>query len=765
MPRSRSAKGRSERPPKRSLRRPKAKDVALLLAKAGIVLGLALTLVFLLMVLFLPLPANRIPQSTQVLDIKGRPVSSVFVEDRIVISGAEMPEHLRNAVVAVEDMRFYSHHGFDPEAFARAVVRNIKTRSFAEGGSTITQQLAKNLFLTQEKTLPRKFVELAYAFKLEMRYSKYEILTMYINQAYWGHGTWGCEVASRTYFGKPAKELTLSESALLAGLLRSPEYYSPYASMERALNRRALVLDLMAQQGYISPEEAAAAKDEEVVLTGLPKSVAPYFVSYVIQQVRERHPDIAGDIARGGYRIYTTLDLDMQLAAEKAFREYIPEGSKDAQGITQPQGALVAVEPTTGHIKAMVGGRDWDESQLNRAYQVRRQPGSAFKIFLYAAVLDSRHPVTELKVCEPVSYGGAVAGEEYRPVDYGRRPYHYYPLTIRQALTVSDNVVATKWAQEVGPATIVDYARRMGIRSPLQADIPLALGASDVVPLDMAVAVATLSAGGVRPEPISILKIEDARGMVIEENRVKRTPVLDPGTAYVLTSCLRSVLGPYGTGNGLKTWLGDRPAAGKTGTTDDQLEAWFVGYTPELACAVYVGYDHREKSLPATGGAIAGPIWAAFMGEALRDAPIVEWTVPSNVVWAEVCDDTNLLAGPGCPSRHYEVFLRGALPPMDTGTWWQHGLWSGDPEDALRGLLLPETVTPGQGGQAPSVTVPPGAVATEVPIIIPEETYIPGLIPKGQPVVPLQPQDPPTDTNPPLPVPDFEDLWRRLFPR
>jgi 1A family penicillin-binding protein len=765
LARSRSAKGKSEQPSRRSLRRPKLKDVALLLAKAGIVLGLTLTLLFLLMVLFLPLPETRVPQSTQVLDIKGRPVSSVFVEDRIVISGQEMPEYLRKAVVAVEDMRFYSHHGFDPEAFARAVVRNIKARSFAEGGSTLTQQLAKNLFLTQEKTLTRKFVELAYAFKMEMRYSKDEILTMYINQAYWGHGTWGCEVASRTYFGKPAKDLTLSESALLAGLLRSPEYYSPYASMERAVSRRALVLDLMAEQGYITPDEAAAAKDDEVVLAGLPKSVAPYFVSYVIQQVRERHPAIAGDIARGGYRIYTTLDLDMQLAAEKAFAEYIPEGSKDAQGITQPQGALVAVEPKTGHIKAMVGGRNWDESQLNRAYQVRRQPGSAFKIFLYSAVLDTRHPVTELKVCEPVTYGGARAGEEYRPVDYGNRPYHYYPLTIRQALTVSDNVVATKWAQEVGPSTIVDYARRMGIRSPLQADIPLALGASDVVPLDMAVAAATLSAGGVRPEPLSILKIEDARGLVIEENRVKRTQVLDAGTAYVLTSCLRSVLGPYGTGNGLKTWLGDRPAAGKTGTTDDQLEGWFVGYTPELACAVYVGYDHREKSLPATGGAVAGPIWAAFMGEALRDAPIVEWTVPSNVVWAEVCDDTNLLAGPWCPSRHYEVFLRGSLPPVDTGTIWQHGFGSIDTEDPLRSLLLPETVPPEQGGQGSAVTVPPGSVAREVPIIIPEETYIPGLIPKEQPVMPVEPTEPPTGTTPPLPLPSFEDLWRQLFPR
>lgn len=764
MPGAHEVKGKGKQPLVARLRRMRSKDAALLILKAGVLAGLVLTLIFLSLVIFLPLPVNKVPQSTQVLDVKGRPISSVFVEDRIVVPGSDMPEHLRKAVVAVEDKRFYTHHGFDPEAFARAVIRDIRARAYVEGGSTLTQQLAKNLFLTQEKTLTRKFVELAYTLKMEMRYTKDEILTMYVNQIYWGHGTWGCEVASRTYFGKPAKELTLSQCALLAGLIRSPEYYSPYADKARAVTRRDLVLDLMTEQGYITADQRDAAKAEPVTVTGLPKSVAPYFVSYVIQQVRERHPDIGQQIARGGYQIYTTLDLDMQKAAEEAFAACIPPGAKDAQGITQPQGALVAIEPATGHVKAMVGGRDWEETQLNRAYQVRRQPGSAFKIFLYAAVLDTRHPVTELKVCEPVTYGGATAGENYRPVDYGSRPYHYYPLNIRQAVTVSDNVVATKWAQEVGPATIVDYARRMGIKSPLQADIPLALGASDVVPLDMAVAAATLSAGGIRPEPVSILRLVDARGLVIEENRVKRTTALDGGTAYVLTSCLRSVLSPYGTGAGLKAWLGDRPAAGKTGTTDDELEAWFVGYTRELACAVYVGWDHREKSLPGTGGAVAGPIWADFMGTALQDAPMKEWTVPSNVTWAEVCDETNLLAGPGCLSRHYEVFLRDVLPPADTGQAWQHGAPTGD---LLRGLVLPETVSPGTPGTSGtpgtvySENAPPGSVAVKVPIIVPEEASIPGLIPRAQPIQPVQP---PAGPETPFPLPGFDDLWRRLFP-
>ncbi len=734
----------------------KPRDAALFILKAGLVFGMLLTLVFLGMVLFLPLPENKTPQSTQILDIEGRPVSSVYVEDRIVVPASDMPKDLRNAVVAVEDNRFYSHIGFDPQAFLRAVIRDIQARAYVEGGSTITQQLAKNLFLTHEKTLTRKFVELAYTFKLEMRYSKDEILTMYINQIYWGHGTWGCEVASRTYFGKPARELSLAECALLAAIIRSPEYYSPYADSSRAISRRDLVLDLMTEQGYITEEQAADAKDEGLDLPGLPKSVAPYFVSYVIQQVKERHPGIAGEIARGGYKIYTTLDLDMQLAAEEAFSQYIPAGAKDSEGVTQPQGALVAVEPATGYVKAMVGGRDWSESQLNRAYQVRRQPGSAFKIFLYSAVLDGKHPVTETKVCEPVSYVGAVAGQTYRPVDYGSRPYHYYPLNIRQAITVSDNVVATKWAQAVSPSKVVEYARRLGIQSALDANIPLALGASDVVPLDMAVAAATLSAGGVRPDPVSILRIEDARGLVIEENRVKRTPVLDAGVSYVLTSCLRSVLGPYGTGAGLDTWLGDRPAAGKTGTTDNQLEGWFVGYTVELACAVYVGYDHREKSLPATGGAVAGPIWADFMGEALKDVPYAEWPVPSNIVWAEVCDDTNLLAGPYCPNRHYEVFLRDALPAIHTAEPWQHE-WAG--EDLWRGLLLPETVNPESGQPAtPADPEYSDPRAYKVPVIVPHEVSVPGLIPEKAPnAIPGVPE------TPSLP-PNFEELWKLLFP-
>ncbi len=681
--------------------------------------GLLFVTVFLGLVLFLPLPKAPVPQATKVYDIKGRPVSSLFVENRTVIPSSDMPDVLKKAVVAVEDMRFYSHHGFDIQAIGRALLRNLKAREIREGGSTISQQLAKNLFLTHERTLRRKVIELVYTLKLEMRYTKDEILTAYINEIYWGHGFWGCEVASRGYFGKSAKDLNLAEAALLAGIIRSPEYYSPYHNMERAIERRAVTLALMREQGYITEEEEAGANEEPVELTGLPESAAPYFVSYVVADIGTRHPEIARDIYRGGYQIYTTLDLDMQKAAEEAFEKYMPKGEKDSQGITQPQGALVAIDPATGHIKALIGGRSWEETKLNRAYQVRRQPGSAFKIFLYTALVDSKHPVTETKVCEPVDYPGASPGDTYRPVDYGRNPYHYAPLTMRTAVAISDNVVATRWAQEIGPSAIASYAAKMGVKSPLEPTIPLALGASEVTPLEMTVAAATLASGGVRPEPLLVLKLVDPSGMVIEEDTVKRTPVLDEGTAYIVTSLLRSVFAPEGTASGLEAFLGNRPVAGKTGTTDGEREAWFVGYTRDLACSVYVGWDNREKSLPGTGAAVAGPVWAAFMGNAHRNIPVRDWELPRNVTWAAVCSETGLLAGPTCYPRHYEVFRKDALPPVDSTNHFRLPGW-------LRGMLFPELFLP---GTSPGRSEDPGQGhenRARAPMVYPVEAPVPG---------------------------------------
>jgi 1A family penicillin-binding protein len=647
--------------------RPRTAHVkALLLAmvKLGVALALISITLFAMLFVFLPLPEPAVPEATRVYDINGKTVSSLFVENRVVVPFDEIPESLKQAVVAIEDKRFYSHKGIDFRSLGRALVTNIKAGEVVEGGSTITQQLSWNLFLTHERTLKRKALEAIYALKLEMRYSKEEILEMYLNVIYLGHGTYGCETASKLYFGKPAKDITLAESAMLAGIIRGPEIYSPYHNMELAEQKKALVLDLMAEQGSIDTALAEKAKKEPIKLAGMPKRSAAYFIDFIIAQLRDLKPDVASQIYRGGYEIFTTLDLDMQLAAEKAFARYLPEGTKDSKGITQPQGALVAVEPGTGYVKALVGGRDWNETQLNRAYQVRRQPGSAFKIFLYAAVLDLGHPVNETKMCEPVEFPGKSQGDRYKPRDFGWPPYHYAPLDIRQAVAISDNVVATRWASEIGPSKIIEYARKLGVKSPLQANIPLALGASEVTPLEMAAAGAALSAQGLYAEPVAILKLVDSEGNVLFENKTRAKQVLDSGTAYMLTSVLRSVIGPGGTGSGLQGFLGNRPAAGKTGTSDDQLEAWFVGYTKELSCAVYVGWDDRDKSLSGTGGAVAGPVWASFMGNALSGKPVQNWPMPDSLSWEKVCDETGQKANITCFKWHYEIFRPGAGFPV-----------------------------------------------------------------------------------------------------
>lgn len=684
----------------------KLKTLLLALVKAGVALALISVTIFALLFVFLPLPEPAIPEATRIYDINGKTVSSLFVENRVVVPFDEIPESLRQAVVAVEDKRFYSHKGVDFRSLARALAANIKAGEVVEGGSTITQQLSWNLFLTHERTLKRKLLEAIYALKLEMRYSKQEILEMYLNVIYLGHGTYGCETASKLYFGKPVKDLTLSESAMIAGIIKGPEIYSPYHNMELAEKRKTLALDLMVEQGSIDEALAEEAKAEPIKLAGMPKSSAAYFVDFIIAQIRQAKPEIAAEIYRGGYEIFTTLDLDMQLAAEKAFSRYLPEGVVDSKGITQPQGALVAIEPLTGYVKALVGGRDWNETQLNRAYQVRRQPGSAFKVFLYAAAIDLGHPINETRICEPVEFPGKSQGDVYKPRDFGWQPYHYEALDIRQAVAISDNVVAARWASELGPSKIIEYARKLGIKSPLQANIPLALGASEVTPLEMAAAGAAISAQGVYAEPIAILKLVDSRGNVLIENKVQSKQVLDPGTAYMLTSVLRSVIGPGGTGSGLQGFLGNRPAAGKTGTSDDQLEAWFVGYTRELSCAVYVGWDDRDKSLSGTGGGVAGPVWAGFMGSALSGKPVQNWPIPGDLSWERVCDKTGRRANVTCFDWHYELFRAGTGAPVCS-------------TNHIFEFLMPGW--PASGAEEPQIKNVPYFIPPDAPAVKPED--------------------------------------------
>jgi 1A family penicillin-binding protein len=637
-------------------------------ARISLVIALIAVTSFTVVVLITPLPEPHVPEASKIYDRNGELVASVFVENRVEIPFSEMPEHLRNAVVAIEDDRFYRHMGVDPIGLMRALYRNIRARKVVEGGSTITQQLAKNLFLTPERTVKRKVLEAILTEKLEIRYTKDEILKMYLNVIYFGEGTYGVEVASLTYFGKHAKDLSLAESALLAGLIRRPEAYSPFKDPEKAKSRQVLVLRRMVELGYITEEDAKVAEVREITFAEKPvsRNLAPYFVGYVTDLLRKIRPDLSeADLLRSGLEIHTTLDLDMQRAAEKALNDGLGQGTPDERGVRQPQGALVAIDPRNGEIRAMVGGRSFKESIWNRAILAERQPGSAFKPFLYTAVISSGYPPTTRQLCAPVSFPGGRPGELWTPTDYGT-DYHYREMTIREAIKISDNVVAAKWVSIVGAGRIARYAGAMGIKSKLDINLSLALGTSPVTPLEMAAANVPLANGGMYFEPVALLQVNSRTGeRLIGSTDVRRKSyrAIDESVAYIVTSMMKGVLEPGGTA-GHVGWRLGRPAAGKTGTTDLYRDAWFIGYTPDLVTAVYVGDDDVRKPVGRSGGSIAAPIWADFMAEALRGVPARDFVMPPGVTTAQVCSVTGLLAGPACPS-YREVFMMGTEPHIE----------------------------------------------------------------------------------------------------
>lgn len=500
----------------------------------------------LLAVLVVPLPQPRVSQASVLHDVNGVPYARLFTENRTPVPLSRVPAYLQDAVVAAEDDRFYRHFGLDPVGIARALVRNVLAGRVVEGGSTITRQLARNLYLSQRRTLGRKVREVFLTLQLEARYSKKEILAMYLNQIYLGEGACGVEAAAQTYFGKPVSQLTLAEAALLAGLPRAPELYNPFRNPQAALGRRNYVLDRMAALGMADPAAAARARGQPLRLSPRRPPVAAQFTDYVIQEVTSRHPELAADLHRGGYRIYTTMDVRMQAVAEDAVRRFLAPGKPDRHGVLQPQVALVAIGPRNGFIKAIVGSRDPAGGTFNRAVDARRLPGSAFKPFLYAAVLSTGYTLADQQVCEYVSFPGTRPGEAYVPKDYtegGRRPpYHWRAMGIREAIEISDNVIAVKWAATVGPDAVAAMARRLGIESALEASLPLALGTSEVTPLEMATAYAPFANMGWRVKPLAVLRVEDARGRVLEENRPQLTKVLDEGVAYLINDALKGVI-------------------------------------------------------------------------------------------------------------------------------------------------------------------------------------------------------------------------------
>ena len=551
---------------------------------------------------------------------------------------ADMPAHLVDAVVAIEDTRFWRHRGIDLIGIGRALLANLRSGRRVQGASTVTQQLARNLFLSHEKTYARKIQEAIYALLLEMRFSKQEIMELYLNRVYFGAGAYGIGQAALTYFDKSPAELTLAESALLIGLLQAPNRLSPFHNVEAARNRRNLVLARMNALGYISPEEAEAASQQPVTLADRRGGIAPYFVDYVHQWLI----DLLGSerVFYGDLRVYTTLDPQVQEAAEQALGEH--------------QGAIVALDPRSGAITAMVGGRSYTESQFNRATQAVRQPGSAFKPFVYAAALERGWQLNDLVEDIPRSYG------DYAPRNF--RDEYWGTVTLKHAMVESLNNGSVWLLQQIGPAAAVEMARRLGITTLTSADRNLALALGGLTrgttPLEMAAAYGAFANGGIYHPPHAVREVRDGSGRLLYRHRSGGRRALSPEVAYFITDMLEDAVQ---RGTGTAAYIG-RAQAGKTGTSNDQTSAWFVGYTPTLVAAVYIGED-EPSPLPGGGGTLAAPIWGRFARQALRDTPNIPFARPANVVDGITVDIfTGLLADEGCPYREVSSFVRGREP-------------------------------------------------------------------------------------------------------
>lgn len=611
-------------------------------------------------VALVPPPASGGGAPTLLYDRYGDVVGSLGSGRRDPVDLAQVPRVLQEATIATEDASFYANHGFHIAALVRAALRDVRARGIVEGGSTITQQLAKTLYLSPARTWRRKLEEVVYTLRLEATHSKPQILQMYLNSINYGEGAYGVAAAAETYFSQNVSTLDLAQSALLAGLPNAPQAYDPFLHPAAARARQRWVLHRMVVARFISTAEAQAAAAEPLRFvrpsTAASGPPAGYFFNYILAEIRSHDPALETAVARGGYRIYTTLDPAVQAAADSAFSHYMPPGKRDAQGTMQPQGALVAIDPRNGSVLALVGGRSYAATPYNRAVYAKRQPASTFKPILYAAAIASGHTVTERQFDGPVTYTGA-DGRAYTVRDDG--PYQMRWLTMREAMALSTNVVAVKWAQTIGPAAVIRMARRMGLTSPLQPTLPLVLGAYDVTPLQMVDAYVPLANQGVSFPPWGVVRVVGPGGETVWR---PHAPIgqraMSPGVAYIVTSLLESVM-TEGTGSALQGIVG-RPAAGKSGTTNASRDAWFIGYTPQLVAGVWVG-DDQPAPLKGGGSALAGPVWAHFMADALAGRTPSAWEMPGDVVALRVSATDGLLPNPGSATVT-EVFLRGTEP-------------------------------------------------------------------------------------------------------
>ncbi|HHV34453.1 MAG TPA: penicillin-binding protein 1A [Syntrophomonadaceae bacterium] len=606
-------------------------------------------------------------ESTIIYDREGQPASRIYSEEnRTPVILKDLPPYLPDAFVAIEDHRFFSHHGVDVEAVGRAFVANIKGGIGAEGGSTITQQLVKNSFLTPEKTFKRKIQEAILALQVEHRYSKDEILEFYLNRIYFGDGTYGIQTASQHYFDKSADELSLAESALLAGIVRSPNNYNPNQSKEVAKKRQELVLNTMAKNGNITQQEAEQAKQEELQYKeGATASYSyPYFTDHVISETEKilQKQGVAPEtcqalIYRGGLKVYTSLNPQVQQKMEDVFSNSanFPKDQKDKQ----VQGAMVLLEHRTGEIQALVGGRKHTQQRsFNRATQAKRQPGSAIKpLVVFAPALEKGYSPALSLLDAPVTIGK----DTFHNFD---RKYSGW-ITMRTAVQWSKNTYAVRLLHNLGIDYGLEFAKKLGISSfdPRDRNLSLALGGITygISPLEMAGAFGAIANQGVFIEPHSVIKIVDRNGTVIYDAHPQKRVAMSEQTAYIMTDLLQTVVK---SGTGTRAQL-NRPVAGKTGTTEHTKDIWFMGYTPEFTGAVWMGFDQEETmGSGAAGGTYPALIWKAIMQKATEGIPVRNFQKPSGITTTAICTKSGKLANAFCPDTHLlkEVFVDGSLP-------------------------------------------------------------------------------------------------------
>lgn len=666
------------------------------------------------------LASYEAPQTSRIFSKDGQVVATLFVENRTTVPLDRMSSYLPKALLAVEDARFMQHHGVDWVGVARAAVANLLFRGIDQGASTLTMQLARNRFLTQDQTMARKIREIVLAQRIEKRFSKEKILEYYLNNVYFGSGAYGVAAASSLYFGRSAQQLSIAQSALIAGLVQAPSTLSPLVDSEAAIQRMKLVLSRMKQTGILTEQQYQEALREgegfrfkkpvagQVVSSGADQLLKyPYFTTYVIAELSQRYPEDM--MYRGGLQIRTTLDIELQRAAEEELAAALAEQGAD---LNAHSAALVLIENSTGHVRAMVGGVHWSqENQFNRAWQALRQPGSSFKPFVYsAALLQGMTPDTLIED-SPYDFGGW-APKNSDGLFKGK-------MTMRQGLIESRNMIAARLCQAVGPERVVEVAHALGVQEDLQPNLTLALGACEVTPISMATAYSTLASGGIYHVPLAVTQVLDNKGTVLTDNRGRPGKrMLAADVAAQMTEMMMLVV-QYGTGTAAA--IDGVDVAGKTGTTDDSRDAWFVGFTPEYTLAVWVGNDDHSAMYSVFGGGLPATIWRRVMGRVVQrgiDHPRFAFE-KTNAKVVKVCAVSGFLAAPGCPTTR-ELRLSAGPGPTDS---------------------CPLHATP-----TPTPTATPTATVTPVPDVLPTET--PAVLPTETPL-PAAPEETPVPEAPP----------------